>query len=365
MRNYLSSKSLIAILKEYILIFITGIIFLFIPFTKSFGEENVFTINNVKVQGAINVNFSREKYFNKAFLNSFEILMNKILLTRDLKKIKDIELEQIKNLITSFQILEESYRGDVYSANIKIFYNEDKIKNFLGQRNISFSLSENISAVFFPVFYINDEIQNFDENFFYTQWLEIKIDNELINFILPLEDLEDISKITKMKNNIEDLNVDSLVNKYDEKNYAFALMNYEAAKLNIYLKTNFNKNKTSINISHDVKNINDELILNSILKELKLEITDLWKEQNLINLLMPLSISLKFQHSKLEDLDKLRSTLYKISIIENYTLEEFNINNSLFKIYYYGNPKKLRSELSKFGYMLINNQGVWHIILNE
>jgi len=28
-------------------------------------------------------------------------------------------------------------------------------------------------------------------------------------------------------------------------------------------------------------------------------------------------------------------------------------------------PKKLRSELSKFGYMLMNNQGVWHLILNE
>ena len=52
-------------------------------------------------------------------------------------------------------------------------------------------------------------------------------------------------------------------------------------------------------------------------------------------------------------------------IIENYTLEEFNINNSIFKIYYYGNPKKLRSELSKFGYKLMNNQGVWHLILNE
>ena len=142
-------------------------------------------------------------------------------------------------------------------------------------------------------------------------------------------------------------------------------MNYEGTKLNIYLKTNFNNNKTSKNISHEVKNINDELVLNPILKNLKLEITDLWKEQNIINLLMPLSINLKFQHSKLEDLDKLRSAFYKISIIENYTLEEFNINNSLFKIYYYGNPKKLRSELSKFGYMLMNNQGVWHLILNE
>ena len=352
-------------LVKYLIIIITTFIFLFISFTKSFGEENVFTINNVKVKGAIDVNFTREKYLNRAFLNSYEILMNKILLTRDLKNVKNIKLNEIKNLISSFQIIEESYRENIYRANIKISYNEDRIKNFLGQKNISFSLPENISAVFFPIFYINDEIQSFDESFFYMEWNEVKIKNELINFILPIEDLDDISKITKMKNNIEDLDVDSLVSKYNEKNYAFALMNYENKKLNIYLKTNFNNNKTSKNFLYDIQNIKDKALLNSILKEMKIQITDLWKEQNVINLLMPLSINIKFQHSKLEDLDKLRNTFYKIGIIDNYNLEEFNVNNSIFKIYYYGNPKKLRSELSKFGYMLMNNQGVWHLILNE
>ena len=32
---------------------------------------------------------------------------------------------------------------------------------------------------------------------------------------------------------------------------------------------------------------------------------------------------------------------------------------------YFGNPKKLRIELLKFGYNLKNNQGVWQIYLNE
>ena len=64
MKNYFLLKYLITIL--------TTFIFLFIPFTKSFGEENVFTIDNIKVKGVINVNFSREKYLNKAFSNSFK-----------------------------------------------------------------------------------------------------------------------------------------------------------------------------------------------------------------------------------------------------------------------------------------------------
>ena len=365
MKSYLLLKYLVDNLREYIFIFFTATIFLFILFTKSFSEENVFTINNVTVKGEIDLNFSREKYINKAFLNSFEILMNKILLSRDLTKMNNIKLKQIKSLINHFQILEESYRKDEYKAKIKIFYSDVKIKKFLRQKNISFSQPENISAVFFPVFFINDEMQNLNDNFFYKYWTEIEIKNELINFILPLEDLEDISKIMKMKNRIEELDVDTLVNKYDVKSYVFALMDFQDKKLNIHVKTNFNNNKISKNFLYEVENINDEAALNYILKDLKLKVTDIWKEENLVNLLMPLSISLQYQHSNLEDLDKLRNIFYKIGIIDSYTLEEFNINNSFFKIYYYGNPKKLRSELLKFGYQLKNDQGYWRLYFNE
>ena len=121
MKKYLQLKYLITFLREYIFIILTATIFLFTTFTKSFSEENVFIINKVKVKGTVDLNFSREKYLNKAFLNSFEILMTRILLTRDLKKIEDIELKQIKKLIRSFQILEESYSKNLYKANIKIF----------------------------------------------------------------------------------------------------------------------------------------------------------------------------------------------------------------------------------------------------
>ena len=66
--------------------------------------------------------------------------------------------------------------------------------------------------------FINGEIKNFNENYFYKQWTEVATNNETINFILPLEDLDDISKITEMKDRIEELNIDNLVNKYDIKN---------------------------------------------------------------------------------------------------------------------------------------------------
>ena len=95
MKNYLLSKYPIIYLREYIFIFLTATIFLFITLSKSFSQESVFTINNVQVEGRVDLNFSREKYLNKAFSNSFEILMTKILLTRDLKKMNDIVINEL------------------------------------------------------------------------------------------------------------------------------------------------------------------------------------------------------------------------------------------------------------------------------
>jgi len=365
MNNYLLAKESKSILKEYIFIFLTATIFLFFSLTKSSSEENVFTIDSVKVKGAVDLNFSREKYFNKAFIKSFEILSNKILLTRDSLKIRDTELKEIKKLIRSFQVLEESYKSDVYSTKLKVFYSEKKIKNFLRQKNISFSQPEKITTVFYPVLFINDKIVSFNENYFYNHWNEVKIKNETINFVLPLEDLDDVSKISKNKDQLEKLDIKSLVNKYDQENFVFTLMNYENKELNIFLKTNFNKNIMSKNITYKVKNINDNLILNKILKDLKLNIIDLWKEQNVINLLMPLSINVKYQQQKIEDLDYLKSIFKKISIIDSHNLKEFNINSSYFKIYYYGNPKKLQTELFKYGYSLKEDKGIWQLYLNE
>ncbi len=354
-------KFLSDLAKKYIFIFLTVTIFSFITFTKSFSEENIFSVNNVTVEGVVDLNFSRNNYINKAFTKSFDILMGKILLTKDYPKVKNIKLNEVKKLVNSFKILNESYRKDEYSIKLKIFYDEEKIKKFLGNRNISFSQPESVSAVFFPVLFKNDEIQNFSENFFYNNWTDIEIENELINFILPIEDLEDISKIIKMKDKIEELSVDSFVYKYDVKNYVFALFDYQANKLNIHLKTNFNNNKISKNFFYKVENFQDKKILSSILKDLKLKITDIWKESNLINVLMPLSIRIKFQHSNINDLDQIRYIFQKIQIIDSYTFEEFNINDSFFKIYYYGNPRKLKSELLKFGYQLKNNQGSWQL----
>ena len=84
MSKYLSIKS-----KKLIFIILSAIIFLSISISKSFSEENIFIVNDVKVEGVIDINFSRDQYIDKAFEKSFDMLISKILLTRDLDKINN------------------------------------------------------------------------------------------------------------------------------------------------------------------------------------------------------------------------------------------------------------------------------------
>ena len=140
-------------MNRYILIILTATFFLLFSFLKSFAQENIFFVDNVKVKGDIDLNFSRDAYINKAFADSFEILMARILLSKDLNKIKKLKIKKIKNLINSFQIVDETFNRGEYKATFKIYYNDNKVKKLLADKNISFSQPNDISAVFFPIFF--------------------------------------------------------------------------------------------------------------------------------------------------------------------------------------------------------------------
>ena len=54
-----------------LIIFTTIILFFLVSANKVFSEDDVFTIDNIIVEGRVNLNFSRDKYLDEAFLDSF------------------------------------------------------------------------------------------------------------------------------------------------------------------------------------------------------------------------------------------------------------------------------------------------------
>jgi len=122
------SKYFIPRSRKYIFIILTATIFSLITFSKSFSEENIFTVDNVEVEGKIDLNFSRDKFINKAFLKSFEELMAKIILSSDLEKIKNKTKEDtirvfndaINNIRPNLEVRSRRVGGATYQVPVEV-----------------------------------------------------------------------------------------------------------------------------------------------------------------------------------------------------------------------------------------------------
>ena len=70
-----------------------------------------------------------------------------------------------------------------------------------------------------PVLIKDNEINIFNNNFFYQKWNDI-YQSDLIEFILPLENIEIIQNINNNKNNLFNLDIQNLFEEYTNKNLA-------------------------------------------------------------------------------------------------------------------------------------------------
>ena len=66
------------------------------------SDNNIFNVNNVEINKETSKN--KEKLVNQAFQKGFKELINRLLLEDDYKKISTTNLEQIKKLISYYQI---------------------------------------------------------------------------------------------------------------------------------------------------------------------------------------------------------------------------------------------------------------------
>ena len=89
-----------------------------------------------------------------------------------------------------------------------------------------------------PILVKDDEVFIFN-NFFYTNWNEI-YNNDLIEFILPLENIEIIKNINNNKLDLMNLDLGILFKEYSDKNLALVLIEEKNKKNDIekiYIKT--------------------------------------------------------------------------------------------------------------------------------
>ena len=340
------------------------LVFILVIFLKTgnvLSESTLFNVNNVEISANITAN--NQLFVNEAIKKGFNEMVNKVLLEKDKNKLRNLNSDKIKDLVSYYQIT-ETKEDQIKKKLIKkynIFFDKEKIHNLFYNLEISYSDINQYEIYFLPIHKKNDQLYVYNQNYFYDKWNKVE-DNELIEFILPLEKIEVLRNINDYQDNLFDLDLKNIFKEYSRKNFALIIIEENiSGKNKIFLKTNImgkNINKSFILKNAEKKNTNyyDDIIIKA-----KKEITNLVKSQNLIDIRTPSFINIKFFMDKKNNLVELDKRIKKIDLIENLYFLEINRKYVLLKIKYLGKINKIIDQLKSQNILLELKNDQWRL----
>jgi len=334
------------------------ILIIFLRTGNLLSDNYLFNVNNVRLEKKDNI--SHKQLTNQAIKKGFDNLIKKILLKEDFQKVSDLRFEDIRELVAYYNI-SKNLEKKKNTINFSITFDKDKIHNLFYKRGVLYSDISEKEFYILPILSVENEIFIFSNNFFYKDWKTTK-DEELIEFILPIENIEIIQKINQNKNSLLDIEINSLLKEYPNQNIAIAIIEYDETKDNkVYLKTRVQGKIISRSINLDKNSFKDpeETIL-----KIKEEITNLVKSQNLIDIRTPSFLNISLNLNKTNNLVLLNSKIKKIDLVENIFIQEFNKNFVNLRIKYLGKLDKIISRLREenISLELINDKWVIKIL---
>ena len=338
--------------------FLKQIFFILIVFFKTgnlLSDNNLFSVNNISLDRKDNI--SSNQLANQAIEKAFNELIKRILLKEDIQKLSNLNFLNIRELVTYYNISKNSEK-EINKVNFSVTFDKDKIHNLLFKRGILYSDITDKEFFILPILLRKNEIFIFSNNFFYDNWNKIEKD-ELVEFILPLENIEIIQNITRYKNNLLELEINSLFREYEKKNAAIILIEESDKKEEkVYLKARIEEKIISKSFKIKKKNFDKKKFNENIIFEIKNEIINLVKSQNLIDISTPSFLNVKLNLDKKNNLVQLNSRISNIDLIENVYVQEFNKDYVYLKIKYLGKLEKIINQLKNenINLRLINEQ---------
>ena len=347
--------------KLYIFFF-SSILFINIIFLTPLKADS-FQILDLEISEPFELNFNKEKVIEKGFKQAFKELISQITTSGDKEKIKDINLDDVKNLIDSFTMSDERFINETYIVNFDVNFNKKNTLLFFKEKNIFPSIPVKKKLILIPILVDleSDNVFLFNGNIFYENWNDKNERFNLLNYILPTEDIEDLSLISLNSNFIEEYDFKKIIEKYDMEDYIIVIIYKNKKNLQILSKMNLNQYSKINNERFNDIDLSNEKDFYFFLKELKIIYEDYWKKINQINtsIKLPLTISINAKHYN--KIKVFEDTLIKLDLVDSYEILKFDNQNIYIKIIYNGVPNKFINDLSDENIIINNDKSIWTI----
>ena len=347
------------LLNVYIYFILFSLLIVF--FSTTYSNANAFKVSDIEISSPFELNFEKNSVIDKGFQTSFSDLLSMITTSGDRKKIRNVSIKELKGMIDSFTISDEKFINNEYFANLETTFNKKKILKFLENKNIFPSIPQRNKVLLFPILIEtkNNNIYLFNNNIFYDKWNEQKNSYDLLDYLLPSEDIEDLVELQNKYKNIETYDFSNLINKYDIEDSIILIIYKESNSVRTLSKVNLNNKKKIQNKNYPKIDIINEDNFSNIVKSLKQFYEDQWKKNNEINTSIKLPITISINSKKNKKIIELEQALGSIDLVSDFNILNFNSEIIQYKITYNGTPNIFLNDMKKKNLELEMKNNMW------
>ena len=331
----------------YIFFVILSLTIYFFSTSKSYSK--VFDINNIEISEPFEINFSKNQVIDEGFKKAFSELVLLILNSSDQIKVERVKLNEIKAMIETFSIQEEKFVNETYYLNLGVSFNKKKIYKYLEGKNIFPSIPLKKKILFIPIIIDENEreLLVFSDNKIFSEWNNNNSSYHLIEYILPTEDLEDLSLLKKKYEFIENYDFKEIISKYNLEDSIIALIFKNERDVRILSKININDDMILKNQSFTNMDLNNSLQIESMTNNLKIIYEDYWKKLNQINTSIKLPINIRVKSSDNKKILNFENILYNDDLIYDFSIIKFDKDFVYYQVIFNGTPNNFLKSMNE------------------
>ncbi len=330
-------------------------------FSTGKSDIKAFDVENIELSQPFEIDFNKNEIIDKGFKLAFAKLITLIANSKDRETIKNTKLNKIKGMIESFTIKEEKFIDQIYYVNLGVTFNKKKVFNYLENNNIFPSIPRKKKFLFIPII-IDVSKKNlllYSDNIIFEKWNENLNGYDLIEYVLPSEDLEDINLLKKNYEFIENYDFKDITKKYSLENSIIVL---------IFKNLNEIKVLSKISIKNDIKLKNQSFTnidlenkdhITNLISQLKILYEDHWKVSNQINTSIKLPIKIMIKSKNEIKISEFERILGEMDLIYNFFIYKYEKDKIIYEIIFSGTPNIFLKNMKEENYIFNTQNKIW------
>ena len=345
------------------------IVFAFLFLNSSLALSDMYAVHNMHVDfTADNATSAREQGLNDAQEKAFYKMLERLTLFKDMESLPVLTNEDILNLVQDFSVSNEKTSSVRYIADVDVQFDPQAIQTFFQEYQVPYVTSVAEKSVILPIFRSSSKDKPLlwkDTNLWAQALARASKTSDLVPFVVPLGDLDDMSVISEDNLSEEmSLNILPLLSRY-QANQALIIeltVLKDENALKVYIRPFQNKKGfiEELGMTEPINAPMPELLKRAAERTVYL-LEQAWREKNAVRFDNPTNLFVRINIQNLAEWIAIRKQLDHIVLIKQYVVKALRKDQAEVEIFYAGELDAFQEALKKEGLFLspIDENGNW------